>query len=462
MTAFAKHRKAIRSFYADREYFRRLVSVALPIALQNFIMSSLNLVGVMMIGQLGEASVAAVGLANQIYFLLNLLMFGITSGSAMFTAQLWGKQDIPNIRRVLGLSLLMGVAGSLVFVAIAQLAPAAALGVYSEDPEVVALGSQYLRIYGLAFPFVAVTFSFAAVLRSTGDVKTPLVISMTALSLNTLLSYGLVLGNFGLPELGVRGAGIAILVARIVECASLAGVTYLRRSPVAVSWREITSLDLAFARKVLRPVLPVVFNEVLWALGVTAYNVVYAHIGTDSIAAMNIVSSIDNLAMVLFMGISNATAILVGNWIGAGDYRQAQRYAGRSLSLNALGALGAGGIVLLVSPSILGVYKVSPEVIQHARNILVILALLLWLRASNMLMFIGIFRAGGDTRFAFFLDAGIIWTIGVPLAFAGAFLFHLPIHWVYLLVMAEEATKWLLGIRRFISRKWIHNLAQGI
>jgi Na+-driven multidrug efflux pump len=119
-----------------------------------------------------------------------------------------------------------------------------------------------------------------------------------------------------------------------------------------------------------------------------------------------------------------------------------------------------GGLVLLVSPALLSVYKVSPLVIEYARRVLVILALLLWLRASNMLLFVGIFRAGGDTRFAFFLDGGIIWAVGVPMACLGAFVFRLPVYWVYLMVMTEEALKWSLGMRRLFSRKWIHNLAQ--
>jgi len=449
-------------FFIDKEYYRRLYKIALPIALQQFIMSSLNMVGVMMIGQLGAVPVAAVGLANQIFFLLNLMLFGITSGSAMFTAQLWGKRDILNIRKVLGLALSLGLTAGMFFLIIAEFFPAGALSIYSKDPSVITLGSDYLRIIGFSFLLYAISFCYSAVLRSTGDVQTPLLVTFTALSINTLLSYILIFGKLGLPSMGVHGAAIAVLASRIVECSSLLWLTYRKDSPAAGKIREMFSYNLVFASKVLKPVLPVVANEILWSMGTTAYSIVYARISTDAIAAMNIVGSIDQMALVLFNAIGHACAILVGNRIGAGEEGQAFRYAARSEALGIMGALGIGSLVLVSSNSILSLYNVPPTVIDYAHRVLTILGLLLWLRASNMILFIGIFRSGGDTRFALILDGVIIWVVGVPLAFAGAFLFHLPVYWVYLLVMSEEITKWSLGVYRFFSRKWIHNLAKTV
>lgn len=413
-----------------------------------------------MIGQLGSIPVAAVGLANQIFFLLNLMLFGITTGSAMFTAQLWGKRDVLNIRKVLGLALTLGLAAAALFLVIAEIFPAYALSVYSRDPAVIALGSEYLRIIGITFLLFAISFCYAIVLRSTGDVQTPLIATFTSLSVNTLLSYILIFGKLGLPAMGVRGAAIGVLVSRVLECGLYLWLTYRKDSPAAATFRELFSFDLDFARRVLIPVLPVVANEMLWSTGTTAYSVVYARISTDAIAAMNIVSSIDQIALVLFNAIGHACAVLVGNRIGAGDEEHAFRYAARTEALGMVGAVGVGAVVLASANPVLSLYNVSPLVIDYAHRVLIILGLLLWLRASNMILFIGIFRSGGDTRFAFILDGIIIWVVGVPLAFASAFIFHLPVYWVYLLVMSEEITKWVLGVYRFFSRKWIHNLAQ--
>jgi putative MATE family efflux protein len=459
-TTFLQRGLDIVELYRDKEYFERLLKIALPIILQNFITSFLNMVGVILIGQLGETPVAAVGLAGQIFFLLNLLLFGITSGAAIFTAQLWGKHDIANIRKVLGLSLLLCLFAALVFLTISELSPEWALGIYSKDPAVVTEGSQYLRVFGWSFAFMAVTYSYSAVLRSIGDVKTPLIVSTAALALNIGLSYGLILGKLGLPRLGVYGAGLSVLISRILECIALLWITYRRKSPAAVRLREILDVHPSFIMSVLRPVIPVALNELFWALGVTTYNVVYARIGTDSIAAMNIAFSIDNLALVTFIGIANACAILVGNQIGAGQQHHAFRYAARSLGLGVVGSIIVGGIILIGSDIVLMQYKVSPIVIEYAHKVLMVIAFFLWLRVSNLMLFVGIFRSGGDTRFAFILDAGMIWAVGVPMALLGAFVLGLPVYLVYLMVMADEFTKWVIGMFRFFSKRWIHDLAQ--
>ncbi|MFM8319835.1 MAG: MATE family efflux transporter [Chloroflexota bacterium] len=458
----SRHRSRLVEFFNDPEYYRQLIQFVIPIALQNLVMSSLNMVSVMMIGQLGEASVAGVGLANQMFFLLQLVLFGITSGSAMFTAQLWGKGDLANIRRVLGLGLVLGLSAAGIFFSLGRFFPAAVLGVYSTDPQVIELGGQYLRTFSWGFLFVAVTFVFAAVMRSTGNVKTPMLVSVSALALNSLGSYLLIFGKLGFPALGVQGAAISNLAARAFECSVLVGIVYLKRLPIALRWSDLRSLDLSFIGAVFRPMLPVILNETFWSFGITAYNVVYARIGTEAIAAMNIVSPIENMAFVLISGIANATAILVGNRIGAGEEQRAYRYAGRSLALVAVIAVIIGSQVWLWSGLILSVYRVSPQVIENARRVLGIMAVVLCVRGVNSTIVVGILRAGGDTRFSFVLDGLIIWIVGVPMAFLSAFVFHLPIYWVYFSVMSEEFLKCGFGLGRYFSRKWIHNLAQTV
>ncbi len=449
----------ILDLYRDREFFTRLYKIAMPVALQNFITASLNMVAVVMIGQLGDAPVAAVALANQIFFLLTLVLFGISSGAAMFTAQLWGKKDIHNIRKVLSISTALGLLGGLLFLGIAELAPGFVIGIYSNDPVVIDLGSQYLRIFGWSFLFMAVSYTYSAVLRSIGDVRKPLLVTFTALTFNTILSYLLIFGKLGFPTMGIMGAAVAGLLGRVLECGLLLWLTYSSDSPAAATLKELLAIDLHFAIKILKPVLPVALNELLWSLGVTTYSVVYAHIGTEAIAAMNIASTVDNLAFVIFLGISSACSVIVGNQIGADEEQEAFRSAMRSLSLAFSGAILVGGAILIGAAPVLSLYKVSPIVIDHAHKVLIVIALLLGVRVVNTVFFVGVFRSGGDIRYAFVLDAGIIWIVGVPMAFLGAFVFHLPVYWVYLMVMADELTKFIFSIYRFLSKKWIHNMA---
>jgi putative MATE family efflux protein len=446
------------AFYRDPEYFRNIRKIGIPIAIQQLMFAGLNLVGVVLVSQKGDASVAAVGLAGQIAFLLNLVHFGIISGAAMFTAQFWGKQDIPNLRRVLGLCLLLAISASLVFFALAQLFPSQILSIYSKDAEVIRLGSAYIRTFSWTFLLFAVTFSYALVMRSTGNVLTPTMVSVSALLISTFLSYSLIFGKFGFPELGIQGAAVAAVIARFIECVALLTVTYITKSPVAASFRELTSFNRVFVGRVIKPMLPVILNELFWSLGITTYNIIYGRLGTPSYTAMNIVGTIEQVAFVVFIGISNATSVMVGNNIGAGKEEEAYRHAGRSLGLGIVGGLFLGVVLQLVKAPVLSLFNVSSEAIQNASHILNVVSFFLWIRVNNMTTVVGILRAGGDTRFSLFLDGIIIWIVGVPMAYLGAFVWHFPVHLVYLCAMSEEATKWFLGVRRYLSRKWINNL----
>jgi putative MATE family efflux protein len=454
--------KKVIDFYRDPEYFPEVRRIAVPIMLQQAVFSLLNMLAVVFVGQKGDAAVAAVGLAGQIAFLLNLVHFGIISGAAMFTAQFWGNRDIPNLRRVLGLSLILAISASLIFFCLSQFFPGQILSIYSKDPAVIALGASYISIYSWTFLFFGVTFSYALIMRSTGDVKTPTAISIIALSISTGLSYSLIFGKFGFPTLGIQGAAVAAVIARFIECVTLLTVIYVKKSPVAASLRELTDFDASFVKKVIKPMLPVILNELFWSLGITTYNIIYGRMGTASYAAMNIVSTIEQVCFVIFIGISNATSVLVGNRIGAGKEEQAFLYAGRSLGLGVAGGVIIGLILQLVKWPILSLYNVSPEVIYDASRLLNVISAFLWIRVNNMTIVVGILRAGGDTRFSLFLDGIIIWIVGVPMAYFAAFVLHLPVYYVYLAAMSEEVTKWLLGVPRYRSRKWIHNLARQL
>lgn len=454
---------ALRSWWGDSDYFSLLVKTAAPMALQNLVMSSLNLVSAIFLGQLGETALTGVGLANQLFFLLNLVLFGVMSGSSIFTAQLWGRGDVANIRRVLGLAVKLGTAVALLFAGLALLAPEMVLRFYTNDPQALALGARYLRIFGWSYLPFAFTFAYSAITRSTGNVRLPLVVSVTALSLNTILAWALIFGELGLPRMDSDGAALAALLSRLVECALMLGLVYRNPlNPAAAHLKDLLAFDLSFITRVIKPVLPVIANETLWSLGITTYNSIYAHIGTDSFAAMSMVSTIDQLAFVAFLGIGNAASIMVGNAIGQGDSEKAFRYGGYSLRVQFSGALLMGLLVAVFGSLFFRFYQVSPQVLANASQVLLVMGGGMAVRASNMVIVVGILRAGGDTRFSLVLDGLVIWLVGVPLAALGAYVFHLPIALVYLLAQTEELTKFVAGLWRYTSRRWIHNLAETL
>jgi len=449
-------------YYHDRFFLTQLYKLAAPIALQNLLTASLSMVGSVMVGQLGDATIAAVGLAGQIFFLLSLILFGIGSGSAMFTAQLWGNKDITSLRKVLGLCLVMGLATGGLFLLLCEFFPAWIIGIFTIDPQVIALGSEYLRIYAWSFLFFSITSGYAAILRSVGEVKLPMLVTVTALALNIALNYVLIFGAFGIPAMGILGAAISALIARVAECLALVFITYWKKYPVAARINELLGFNLRFFTKIFTPVFPVILNELMWSLAITTYSVVYARIGTPSIAAMNIVGTVDNLAFVPFMGLSGAIAIICGHKIGAGEKDEAYRDGGRTLGLALVFALLVSVLVFAVKGPVISLYKITPDVALYADRALIILALWIFIRSQNMILIVGMLRSGGDTRYSLFLDGIIIWILGVPMAVLGGFILHLPVYWVYLMVMSEELTKCILGLRRYFSRKWIHDLTESV
>jgi putative MATE family efflux protein len=447
------------ALFNDKKFFKSMLKLAVPIILQNLILSSLNLVDNIIIGGLGETAIASVGLANQYFFLLNLLLFGIASGSSIFTAQYWGNKDIPNIKRVLGLCIIAGGSAAFLFTLGGLLIPEQILGVFSKDRDVILLGSQFLRIISLSYVITSITFAYSFTLRSTGQVKIPMAVSVTALAVNTVLNYLLVYGYFGFPKMGVRGSALATLIARAVEMTLILFAVYKTKNVIAGSIKEMTSLTKSFIKSFLKVTTPVILNESIWALGVTMYAIVYARMGTEVIASTNISSTIERITWVIFMGLGNACAVMIGNKIGEGNEKDAFIYAKRFIILGPSLAILAGIIVYFNSHFILSAYNISPTVYNYAVKNLMVFSIFLWVKVFNFTSIVGILRSGGDTTFCLIIDTAGVWLIGVPLVALAGLKFGLPVYWVYAFVYTEEVFKLLLGLPRILSKKWINNLA---
>lgn len=446
------------SFFRDKAFFRAMLAIALPVAFQQLITAGLNMIDVLMVGQLGETSVAALGLANQIFFLLILFLFGVTSGMSIFTAQFWGKGDTEQIHHVLGICLTIAVSVAALFSVAAIFVPERLMGFYTEDTEVIKLGSSYLRIVGFSYIFTAISVSYISVLRSITQVAMTVIVAVIALAIKTVIAYLFIFGVAGLPTLGVRGAAIGTCTGWIVEAILLLVLVYIRKTPLAAHPLSLFHFNRQFLFRVLKTSMPAAINEVLWSFGITTYNAVYARIGTDAIAAVNINATIEELMFVLFIGLGNACAVMVGNKIGAGGKDMAFEYGRRFTILGVISALIAGGIVLSLRGTVVSLYQISPSAAYNLRELMLVYAFSSWLRVFNFMLFIGALRAGGDTRYAMFTELFSVWAIGVPSALIGGFVLHLPVYGVYALVLLEEAVKAIIIFRRYLSRKWVHDL----
>ncbi len=445
-------------FLKDRAFLREMLTIAVPISFQQLVNASLNMIDVIMVGQLGEASIAALGLSNQVFFVFILLLFGTTSGMAIFTAQYWGKQEVEPIRKVLGMSLLTTTIIAVIFTLIATLIPEVVLGFYTNDTEVIQIGARYLRIVGLSYIPVAIATSYVAVLRSIQLIKIAVIATISALIFKTTLGYMLIFGIWIFPELGVEGAAIGTASGWILQVILLFVLVHTWKTPLAANPLTFFSFDLSFFGRVLRTTLPALANEFFWSLGITTYNAIYARIGTDAIAAINVNATIEELGFVVFMGLGNACAVMVGNRIGAGKREEAYQTLWRVVTLAVIAAWVVGLTVFLLRDAVVSLYNLSPSGVDNVRVLMLVMACTIWIRMLNFTTFIGGLRAGGDTRFAMFMELFSIWGVGVPSAYIGAFVLGLPVYYVYLMVALEELVKAFISIWRIRSRKWMHDL----
>lgn len=443
----------------DRIFLRKAVTIALPVAMQGMLNTIVNLVDTMMIGTLGETTIAAVGLANKVFFVFNLLVFGVVSGSGVLAAQYWGNKDVKNIRKVLGLAMLISLTGSLCFLIPSQVNPEMVMRIFTTSDGAVAIGAAYLTVVALSYPFTAVTNTYVAMMRAVGQVKAPVAISCMTICINIVFNYILIFGHFGAPALGAVGAAIATLIARIAECAAIISAVYYSRSPIACHVKELFGYSRVFVRQFLATCSPVIANEFMWGLGTTMYSLAYGRMGDQAVAAITIATTIQDIVVVLFQGLSAATAVILGNEMGAGKLKRAEQYATNFLILQFLVTLAAMALCFSIRGPVIGMYNITPEVARDVNLCLIVFILYMPFKMFNFVNIVGVLRSGGDTKVCLFIDTSGVWAIGIPMAFIGGLYLRQPIYIVYAMVMFEEAYKALLGYIRYRQKKWLRNLA---
>ena len=449
----------VKMMARDGIFLKKAVRIALPVAMQGMLNTIVNLVDTMMIGSLGATAIAAVGLANKVFFVFTLLVFGIVSGSGVLAAQYWGNGDIKNIKKVVGLALSLAVAASIAFLVPAVVCPEAVMRIFTASEDAIQVGAGYLTIVALSYPATAISNTFVAMLRATGRVKAPVVISSCTIFINIFFNYTFIYGNFGAPAMGAAGAALATLIARLVEALSIILVVYLGKAPVAAKFKEMFGYSREFLVQFFSTTTPVIANEFIWGLGTTLYSLAYGRMGNDAVAAITIATTIQDIVTVLFQGLSAATAVIMGNEMGAGKLKRAERYAKNFLILQFIVTILGAVFCVAIRWQIIGVYNITPEIAESVSRCIIVFALFMPFKMFNYVMVVGILRSGGDTKMCLLLDCSGVWLIGVPMAFLGGLFFKFPIDIVYAMVMLEEVYKAVFGYWRYRQKKWLRNLA---
>jgi len=450
--------KDLKNITQDKKFIRKAIAITVPITLQALLNTSLNLVDTVMIGSLGQSSIAAVGLANKVFFVFTLLLFGIISGSSILTAQYFGKRDIKNIRRVLGMSLGIGLIGSFIFVIPSLICPSIVMSIFTPNENIIKIGASYLAIAAISYPLTAITNVYVALLRGINQVKTPVVITMFAIVIKIILNYALIFGHFGMPALGVQGEAIATLIARTIECTCIVLTVYYQKGPAAAKFKELISFNKKFVKLYFTTVSPVIVNEFMWGLGVTMYSLVYGRMGDGAVAAITITQTVEQIMTVIFQGISAATAVILGNELGAKKLEEAEIHAKYFIILQFICALMMALICFVIRNPIITLFNVTDIVGTDISRCLIVFIIYLPFKIFNWVNIVGILRSGGDTKVALMLDISGVWLVGIPFAYLGGMILGLPIYYVYAMVGFEEVYKFILGFRRYKKKVWLKNL----
>lgn len=454
--------KFFKGFKDEKDFYTKLFWVTVPIVLQSFIASSINMLDTLMIGKVGEIELASVGIANQFYFLFSLAIFGISAGCGVFIAQLWGKKDEKNIKKTLGLGLIIGTAVTFLFTISAIFFPKEIISIFNKDMKVIETGSSYLIIAALSYFFTMISFNYSAALRSIGNAKLPMWSSFGALLINGILNYALIFGNFGFSPMGVKGAAIATLTARFVEAVIIVLFSILYEKSLRGELKEFFGAEKALKEGVYKTAMPIVITDICWGLGNVAYAVVYGRIGTGATAAVQICSTVLNFFFIAIYGLACSAVVIVGNEIGAGREEEGMKAAGKIANLTLL----IGGVLAVIlsgsAPHILKLFSVSFEVKNMAINILYVYSLLMIPRVYTVILIVGILRGGGDNRYGSIVQGITLWGIGIPLAFFAAFYLKLPVYFVILLTAVEEFIKCFILTMRYRSGKWINNMVNNL
>lgn len=460
----------LRRYIGDKAFYRRVLGVALPIIIQNGITNFVSLLDNIMVGQVGTLQMSGVSIVNQLLFVFNLCVFGAISGAGIFTAQFFGSEDHEGVRHTFWFKLLVSLLLVVLGTALFLLADQPLIRLYLQgdgDPRDVAMtlayGADYLRIMLLGLLPFALASTYSGTLRETGQTMVPMVGGIVAVFVNLVLNYVLIFGHLGLPAMGVRGAAIATVVSRYVELAIVAGWTHAKSESnpfIRGAYRSMRIPGKLFKDIVIKG-MPLLINEALWSLGMAFLNQCYSVRGLDVVAAMNIATTLNNLASVVFLSMGNTVGIIIGQMLGAGKPAEEVRDADNKLiAVAVVSCLVFGGLMALGGEAFPRIYNTTDEVRYIATRIIWICAAFMPIHSYCNATYFTL-RSGGQTMVTFLFDSCYVWVCSVPLAFCLSRFTALPIVPLYLACCCVDFLKCAIGYVMLKKGAWIQNLAKS-
>ena len=446
----------------NRQFYKKVAMIAVPVALQGLISSSLTLLDNMMVSSLSETALSAVNLGVQLFNIQWMMVFGFCTGCSTFLTQFWGAGDTKSIRKVIGFASVNTLALSLLLFCLARFFPRQIISLFTADPLTIELGVDYLKTAAVNFLLIGLIQPLSTSLRATQQTRIPMYISVGAFFTDVIFNYLLIFGKFGFPRLEVKGAALATVIARVFEAVMMLVMVFIRKNPLKGPLREFLAFDKAFAVRVYKNSMFTTLNETLWSGANSAMAAAYGHINTVSYAAYSAAHIVMGIFLMCMFSLGDASLILVGAKIGEEKREEAFGIAKKLLRLCVIFGIIAGIMIGIFSRFIIKLFTLSPEGYSIAQQLFYINAVFCPIYLVNGVLVSGLLRAGGDTRFAALTEILVMWLTSVPLDFIGAMWLKLPIAAVVLMTQVESIIKIFILARRFKSGKWLNFMIEGM
>ncbi len=441
-------------------FLASVVGIAVPVGLQSMLQSSFSMIDQLMVGQLGSTAVSAVEVAGRPAFIYSVILGAAATIAGIMISQYLGMEDRNMADRSLSVNLTAAAALALLFTGLCALFPEQIVGLYIEDdPAILAAGRNYLLCILWTYLPMGISSILAVMVRCLGRAVWPLAAGIASAVVNTVLNYGLIFGHFGLPALGVTGAAAASLISQFVNMLLMLVIFYLIRLRGQKDFRFSLSLGTGGYRQYLMMLLPILIAELLWSLGQNVNTFIYGHLEKGDLAAMSMTGPIQGLFIGALSGVSQAAGILIGKRLGANEYEEAYWESKKLVGYGLAGSLLLSALLICLRQTYVPLYNVEPGVRETAARLLLAFALLAPVKVTNMILGGGVVRSGGKTAYIMAIDIAGTWLIGVPLGLTTAFLFHLPVEWVYFLLSQEELVRLAMTLMVFRRRGWMNRLS---
>ena len=455
-----------KRYIGDKAFYQKVLTITIPILIQNVITNFVSLLDNVMVGRLGTEPMSGVAIVNQLLFIFNLCIFGGISGAGIFTAQYHGKGDEEGIRNTFRMkAMIVTVITVIALVLFTFFGPQLISLFLHEGEETLDLaatlvhGKNYMYVMLVSLLPFALCQIYSGTLKETGETMLPMKAGIIAVFVNLCLNYILIYGKLGLPAMGVVGAAVATLIARVVECLIVAIWTHRHkdRAPYIKGIYKTFRVPKELAVKVLRKGLPLMVNEGLWSLGMTALTQCYSLRGLEAISASNISSTVSNLFFCAVFAFANAISIIVGHLLGSGDIERAKDEDSKLIFIAIVICTVIGGALAICSPFIPQIYNTSDSIRDLATKFLLVSAFMMPFNCFIHATYFT-FRAGGQTVLTFVFDSVYIWCICYPVAFVLSRYTSMPIFPLFLTVNLVELIKVILGAVLLKKGTWAKNL----